>query len=594
MSLVGRTLGGRYRIVSLLGKGGMGAVYEAEQIDLRRRVAIKVLTASAGREEVLRFKQEALAAAGLAHPNIVNVIDFVQSEDEPFLVMELLRGKSLSAVVRAAGKLEPARAVAIMSQVLSALAAAHAARIVHRDVKPENIFVCDSPLAYELVKVLDFGLARPLDDDKRLARTRHGVAMGTPAYMAPEQARGESADVRVDVFSAGVTLYYALAGRRPFEGKTTSELLGAVKKQPPIPLDALCPELDLELVRAVERALSKEPSSRFASAREFLEALTPAWPARGATVDAPPSRAPRSTTTRGGAGNKKRSAIEITPFVTLVPPIASGIATVARFEESGDGAIAVGPAGLARLRDGGWSARELPPGISAALVRGFAFGASGEAVVFTESAAWVRASGAYVPLQVAGLSIRGAFVDHASHVSLAGQIGNEGAVVECTPSGPVVHVIGRGAMHAVTRAAGGDLVACGDRGTLCVIARGAVRAHVAGKSALYAIAPFGEGVVAAGENGALVRATTTASDALAAATELTLAPDDFFAVRTRAKWICALGRSVHLAAEASLDAPASASVDGRAMRDAWLGNGVLRVLLDDASVAESELLSAAP
>src|SRR6185503_2461845 len=211
------------------------------QIDLRRRVAIKVLASTAGHDEILRFKQEALAAAGLAHPNIVNVIDFVQGDDEPFLVMELLRGKSLAALVRAAGKLEPARAVAIMTQVLSALAAAHDARIVHRDVKPENIFVCESPLPYELVKVLDFGLARPLDDDKRIARTRAGVAMGTPAYMAPEQARGESADVRVDVFSAGVTLYYALAGRRPFDGKTTSELLHAVKKQPPIPLDALCP-----------------------------------------------------------------------------------------------------------------------------------------------------------------------------------------------------------------------------------------------------------------------------------------------------------------------------------------------------------------
>src|SRR5438445_10007506 len=145
MSLVGRTLANRYKVISLLGKGGMGAVYEAEQIDLQRRVAVKVLVREAEPNDLLRFKQEALAAAGLAHPNIVQVFDFVAGT-EPLIVMELLRGKSLGSLVKQEGKLAPARAVSLMTQVLSALAAAHEARIVHRDVKPENIFVCASAL----------------------------------------------------------------------------------------------------------------------------------------------------------------------------------------------------------------------------------------------------------------------------------------------------------------------------------------------------------------------------------------------------------------------------------------------------------------
>ncbi len=590
-SLVGRTLGGRYRIVSQLGKGGMGVVYEAEQLDLRRRVAVKVLTVTGG-DELLRFKQEALAAAGLAHPNIVQVYDFRGDGDDPYLVMELLRGRSLAALVRESGKLEPARAVGIMTQVLSALAAAHEARIVHRDVKPENIFVCDSPLPYELAKVLDFGLARPLDDEKRIARTRVGVAMGTPAYMAPEQARGESADVRVDVFSAGVTLYYALAGRRPFDGKTTSELLHAVKKQPAIPLDAVCPDLDLDLVRVVERALSKNPAARFASAREFHDALAPAWPARNAAAKAP-EPAPRSVRTTTARGQRqKRPAVVIEPFVAIAPPIAVGIAAAARFDDAGESAFAVGPAGLARFRDGAWSERPLPASVAPAAIRGFSCGPSGEVLLFGDDTAWMRTAAGYLPIRVEGLVIRGAHVDHASHVALAGSMNGEGVVVECTPRGAAIHVIGRGVtMNAVIRV-GAALVACGDRGALCTISGGRVTAHAAGKSSLRALASLGGGFVAVGDGGALVLCDAPTADALSAVREVAFVSDDLFAVRTRAKWICALGASIHVAPQAALDAPASAAVDG-AMRDAWLGNGVLRVVLDSAAVLETEL-SASP
>jgi hypothetical protein len=591
LSLVGQTLGGRYKILSLLGKGGMGAVYEAEQTDLRRRVAVKVLTRAGDPEHVLRFKQEALAAAGLAHPNIVQVLDFVEG-DEPLLVMELLRGRSLAAIVRQGGKLEPARAVSIMTQVLSALAAAHEARIVHRDVKPENILVCESPYGRgrEVAKVLDFGLARPLDEEKRLARTRVGVAMGTPAYMAPEQARGESADVRVDVFAAGVTLYHALAGRRPFEGKTTSELLRAVKVQPPIPLDAVCPDLDLDLVRVVERSLSKDPAERFASARAFLEALTASRESKPeAPAPAPAKRASTARTRR--PARAPRAALEVEPLVALVPPIAAGMVAAARFDEAGESALAVGPAGLARFRlDDGWSARDLPKELLAANVRGIALGPAGEALVFGESEAWMRASGAFARIALPdGILIRGAHVDHASHVAFVGSIGDEGAVVECAPSGVAVHPIGRGiAMTAVTRVSGA-LVACGERGTLCVVGGGRVAAHVAGRAALCAVAPLGAGFVAVG-GGALVQAASTASDALAAATEAPFVDDELVAVRSRGRWICAVGRRVHVAELSALDRPASTEVEGTA-RDVWLGSGVIRVVLDDAAVLEGEILS---
>jgi len=599
MSLVGRTLGGRYKIVSLLGKGGMGAVYEAEQTDLRRRVAVKVLTRTGDSQDSLRFKQEALAVAGLAHPNIVQVLDWVEGggDAEPFLVMELLRGRSLASIVREGGKLDPARAVGLVKQVLSALAAAHEARVVHRDVKPENIFVCEGALAYELVKVLDFGLARPLDEERHIARTRVGVAMGTPAYMAPEQARGEGADVRMDVFAAGATLYYALAGRRPFEGKTATELLRAVKHQPPIPLDAVCPELDLELVRVVERSLSKDPKARFASARAFLDALgspaEPPAPRRKVEAREPAPRVETGATR--GAPRKPKPAVVIQPLVAIAPPLAAGMATRARFSDDGESALAVGPAGLARfLVDSGWSARELPRDLAAALVRGFAFGAAGEALVFGERSAWIRASGAYARVALPDdLVVRGAHVDHASHVAFAGSIGDEGVVVDCPPSGAVVHVIGRGiGMHAVSRASGA-LVACGDRGTLCVIAQGRVHAHVAGKSALRALAPLGDGFVAVGDGGALAWASRATGEALAAATETKLGGDDLVGVRARAKWICAVGAGVHVAPLGALDRPASIA-SSIAVRDAWLGNGLVRVVLDDAAVLEGTIASGGP
>ena len=599
MSLVGRTLANRYKVLSLLGKGGMGAVYEAEQIDLQRRVAVKVLAREADQNDLLRFRQEALAAAGLAHPNIVQVFDFV-SGDEPMIVMEMLRGKSLASLVKQEGKLAPARAVSMMTQVLSALGAAHEARIVHRDVKPENIFVCASALPYELVKVLDFGLARPLDANKQLVRTRAGMAMGTPAYMAPEQARGASADVRMDVFAAGVTLYYALAGRRPFDGKTVSELLAAVKKQPPIPLDALCPELDLDLVRVVERALSKDPDARFATAKAFLEALVPHWPKPGrdeirASGDELPAqpvsvRAPKSGKSTGGP-RKKRAAFVIDDFGRLSPPIAVGMVTAARFAHDGESAFAAGRTGLARWTNGaGFSARDLPEGFPAKAIRGIAFGGSGEALVFAEAAAFMRAAGTFTRVEIPqGFAIAAAHVDHASHVAFAGSRSfDQAVVVESSPAGVVPFVVGRGSMLAVTRTASGALVACGTRGTLCASQASKLFAHVAGRESLRAIGPLGRGFIAVGEKGAIAWGENVTE-----ANEGKLGDEDLSCVRTRARFVCAAGAStLYVTTIEELARPAVAMTAGT-IRDVWLGNGVVRVLLDTAEVLEAEI-SAAP
>jgi hypothetical protein len=488
----------------------------------------------------------------------------------------------------------------MMTQVLSALGAAHEARIVHRDVKPENIFVCASALPYELVKVLDFGLARPLDADKQLVRTRVGVAMGTPAYMAPEQARGASADVRMDVFAAGVTLYYALAGRRPFDGKTASELLAAVKKQPPIPLDALCPELDLDLVRIVERALSKDPDARFATAKAFLDALVPHWPKPGrdeirASKDEVPAQPPSVRVPKSGKSTaglpKKRAAFVIDDFVRLSPPIAVGMVSAARFAPDGESAFAAGRTGLARWNNGaGFSGRDLPSGFPAKAIRGIAFGPNGEALVFAESAAFMRVAGTFTRIETPQrFSIAAAHVDHASHVTLAGTRENDEAViVESSPAGIVPTVIGRGSMLAITRIASGALVACGTRGALCATQNGSHRAYAVNRDTLRALAPFGKGLVVVGEKG-----TVAHGDDIISMRVAKLGDEELSCVRTRGHYICAASsNTIYVTTPEEIARPAIA-IAASTIRDVWLGNGIVRVLLDTAEVLEAGV-SAAP
>jgi Protein kinase domain len=272
--LVGRTLAGRYRVVRPIGRGGMGAVYEAVQLELDRRVAIKVLFGEEPRA-VERFRQEALATANLVSPNVVAISDFCEPPDAPaFIVMELLEGESLAKLLGRERSLAPARAVGIALQVLAGLSVAHAAGVFHRDIKPGNIFLTRTAMAGDLVKVLDFGIAKLKEGGMK---TTTGAFMGTPAYLAPEQLLGEEIGPSTDTRAVGVVLYEMLSGSRPWSG---DDLLASVLTGDAPPLSCVRPEL----AAVVARALARAPRDRFATAEAMVAALSPfAGEARGAT-----------------------------------------------------------------------------------------------------------------------------------------------------------------------------------------------------------------------------------------------------------------------------------------------------------------------
>jgi tRNA A-37 threonylcarbamoyl transferase component Bud32 len=270
--LVGATLEGSYEITGVLGEGGMGKVYEARHTRLpKKRYAIKILHHELARQPdvVARFQREAEAAAALEHPNVVGVYDVNTSADgRPYIVQELISGEELGKYLDRAGKLAAGDAVPIVRQVCRALGAAHARGIVHRDVKPENVLLLGDPAAPS-VKMVDFGISKVAESGEALTKT--GMVMGTPAYMAPEQARGDKVDARADIYAVGAILYRAVTGQKPFEGLDPMATLSAVLcEEPPRPrsIAAQIPE-GLELL--IQRAMAKEPGER-PSSMEELEA----------------------------------------------------------------------------------------------------------------------------------------------------------------------------------------------------------------------------------------------------------------------------------------------------------------------------------
>jgi Protein kinase domain len=270
--LLDRLLGGTYRIVRLLGQGGMGAVYEARHEALSRTVAVKVLApeVAALTESLSRLQREAVAAAQLGHPNIIDVTDFRAQPGEPaFLVMEYLRGVGVDVAIERDGCLQPARVARFAYQALGALAAAHAAGIIHRDIKPANLFLTEIPGSGELLKVLDFGIAKAGDGK---ALTQFGSLIGSPLYMSPEQAFSSDVDGRADLYSLGATMYHALSGRVPLEADNLPAMLLLLGTAVPAPLP---PTVDRALAAVVMRALAKTPEARFATAEEMRDALEP-------------------------------------------------------------------------------------------------------------------------------------------------------------------------------------------------------------------------------------------------------------------------------------------------------------------------------
>ncbi len=271
--LMAGTTVSHFRVAGRLGAGGMGVVYQADDLKLGRKVALKFLPDLAHDPEVLgRFRREARAASALNHPNICTVYEIDEHEGRPFMAMELLEGQPLNHLI--GGKpLSVERVVAIGEDVADALAAAHARGIIHRDIKPANIFTIRDGRA----KVLDFGLAKHLTQAKgastttaeTLAATAFGVTLGTCAYMSPEQALGKELDARTDLFSFGVTLYESATGMQPFQGKTTAEIYDAILHRAPTPPLQLNPKIPLKLLEIIGKCLEKDPAMRYQSASEI-------------------------------------------------------------------------------------------------------------------------------------------------------------------------------------------------------------------------------------------------------------------------------------------------------------------------------------
>ena len=293
--MIDQTLDGRYRLLRLLGQGGMGSVYEAEQIDTGRRVAVKVLAAAGAAESpslVARFALEARAAGQLETPHVVRVLDagVDAALGVPFMAMELLHGGDAQALIVERGALRWDVAVRIAAQACLGLADAHGAGVVHRDIKSANLFLARGEGDAVTVKIVDFGLAKATfgagvkPGDQGLTRT--GTILGSPLFMAPEQARGaRDADARSDIWSMGVVLFHLLTGRVPHdEIDGLGELLITICSEPPPRLRDVAPRVPAEVDAIVDRALRLDPRERFQSAEAMLDALFRLLPAGSAVT----------------------------------------------------------------------------------------------------------------------------------------------------------------------------------------------------------------------------------------------------------------------------------------------------------------------
>jgi eukaryotic-like serine/threonine-protein kinase len=351
VAVVGRLVGGRYRLTRLIASGGMAEVWEAHDEVLERHVAVKLLHRhlASDRTFTQRFKAEAVAAARLHHPSIVSIYDTSTEEGLEAIVMELVRGRTLRDYLDERGRLDPIEVVHIGADVADALQAAHRAHVVHRDVKPANILLCDD----ERVMVTDFGIAKVRDDSDL---TNTGTMLGTVKYLAPEQVEGNPVDGRTDVYGLGVVLYEALAGRPPFDADTAAATALARLHQEPPPLQRWRPDVPHALAAVVMRALSRDPARRFASAAELRAALlTEGTAAPGVDPDAtsaapapePTAWGPRPTATAGTGPSRtpapsgdpvapSRQWILPTLMLLLVgASIGVAIALLARTQDSG-------------------------------------------------------------------------------------------------------------------------------------------------------------------------------------------------------------------------------------------------------------------
>lgn len=282
-SLIGRTIdNGRYEITRLIGEGGMGRVYEARQVSMNRRVALKILRAQLATDEKLlaRFQQEALSISRLRHPNTITIYDYGKTEDDLlFMSMELLGGQSLFSIMRQEGQLILPRALHIMDQVAGAVGEAHQLGIVHRDLKPENIQIDHVASDPDFAKVLDFGIAKILGGDGRNAEgkalTLAGSIFGTPHYMSPEQVHGQKVDHRTDLYSLGIILFEMLAGKPPFDGNTPMSVMMAQASKELPDIREMAPDADANdaVMQLISDCCVKDRSQRIRTADELIARL---------------------------------------------------------------------------------------------------------------------------------------------------------------------------------------------------------------------------------------------------------------------------------------------------------------------------------
>ena len=277
--LIGEQLFGEYTITSLLGEGAIGAVYQARHNTIGKDIAIKVLHERSARDEetVQRFEREALAISMLNHPNIIRVLIFGRSDEGLlYLAMEHVEGVPLRQFLTAEG-LDEIQAIHIFTQLCSALQEAHDMGIIHRDLKPENILLTEEREEDNVVKILDFGMAKLLDTNEEIKKqklSKSGVVYGTPGYVSPEQAQALELDHRSDIYSLGCILYETLAGVRPYVAKSAAQMLAAHVHEEPRPLSEVASgEVSLPMQRIIARAMAKDPDDRFQNARTMLHAL---------------------------------------------------------------------------------------------------------------------------------------------------------------------------------------------------------------------------------------------------------------------------------------------------------------------------------
>jgi serine/threonine-protein kinase len=275
---LGQIYADKYRIVRLLGEGAMGAVYEAENTRIRRRVAIKILHPQIAQkaDTLRRFEREAQAAGRIGSQHIVEVLDLGELADgSRFMVLEYLEGTTLDQRIRSRGRLTPEEATPIVCQLLEGLGAAHKAEIIHRDLKPANIYLCPKPGGVDFVKILDFGVSKFNVLNDEMSMTSTGAVLGTPYYMSPEQAKGSRAvDPRSDLYAVGVILYECITGQVPFSAETFNELIFRIVLESPPPVESFVPSLDPAFTAIIHKAMAREAGERFQTADEFRSILT--------------------------------------------------------------------------------------------------------------------------------------------------------------------------------------------------------------------------------------------------------------------------------------------------------------------------------